>query len=195
MRALTDPLTGLPNRRGFERGMAGLRTPDRDAALIAIDLDHFKRVNDTFGHGAGDYVLQKVAMVLRGNLRNRDLLSRLGGEELAVLLPETDIELARMISERLRRAIENVEILWDGKSINITSSFGVAVAPGTMPMAELFALADAALYDAKSGGRNRVVFAGEAMKLPESSMLAAIPKKVGQPLADRRRSSNEPHAA
>ncbi|MBS3850087.1 diguanylate cyclase [Devosia sp. BSSL-BM10] len=196
LRALTDPLTALPNRRGFERGMSGLRTSDKEAALIAIDLDHFKRVNDTYGHAAGDYVLQKVALVLRGSLRNRDLLSRLGGEELAVLLPETDLELAQLISERLRRAIENVEILWEGTSISITASFGVAVAQGTLPMDEMFQQADEALYAAKRGGRNRVVFAtGDALVLPEAAMVGSAPQKPAKPFVERRRSNDEPHAA
>jgi len=194
-RALTDPLTALPNRRGFERGMVGLRTTDTKAALIAIDLDHFKTVNDTYGHAAGDYVLQKVSMVLRSNLRNRDLLARLGGEELAVLLPETDTDLARLISERLRRAIENVEILWDGTSIHVTSSFGVAVAPGSTPMDALFQQADAALYSAKRSGRNRVVFAGEMLVLRETAVVTAVPKLVPKPFVDRRRSKDKPHAA
>lgn len=192
-RALTDPLTALPNRRGFERGMAGLRTPDAQAALMAIDLDHFKAVNDTFGHAAGDYVLQRVSMVLRASLRNCDLLSRLGGEELAVLLPETDAALARLIGERLRRAIDELEIVWEGKKIPITASFGVAVAPGTVPMTELFERADVALYSAKRGGRNRVVFSGDMLVLDaaEPTVVPAKPK----PFVERRRATDKPHAA
>lgn len=194
MRALTDPLTGLPNRRGFERGMAGLRTPQTTSALIAIDLDYFKSVNDTYGHAAGDYVLQKVSMVLRSNLRNRDLLSRLGGEELAVLLPETDTALAQLVSERLRRAVETVDILWNGKAINITASFGVAVAPGTLATAEMFAQADAALYSAKRNGRNRVIFSGQMLDLLETIEATAVAPRP-QTLVDRRRSGDTPHAA
>ncbi|MGV8853697.1 MAG: GGDEF domain-containing protein [Devosia sp.] len=190
MRALTDPLTALPNRRGFERGMEGLRTPDTEAALLAIDLDHFKRINDTYGHAAGDFVLQKVSMVLRSSLRNRDLLSRLGGEELAVLLPQTDAALARLIGERLRRAIDEMEILWDGQVIHITASFGVAIGLGTLPMVELFEKADAALYAAKHGGRNLVVFSDEVLLLPESAVTSepAQPK----PFVDRRKSRDLP---
>jgi diguanylate cyclase len=164
-RALTDPLTALPNRRAFERGVAGLRPPEAEAALLILDLDHFKVVNDTHGHAAGDYVLQQVSMILRANMRNRDLLSRLGGEELAVLLPDTGLALARQIADRLRQAIETLEIHWEGQVIRITASFGVAVAPGTLPAADLFVQADAALYAAKRSGRNRVAFAGDVLLL------------------------------
>jgi diguanylate cyclase len=162
-RALTDPLTALPNRRAFERGIAGLRPHDRSAALLLIDLDHFKAVNDTHGHAAGDYVLQQVSMILRANMGNRDLLSRLGGEELAVLLPDSDFASAQVMAERLRGAIETLAIHWEGRIIAITASFGVAVAPGTTPSKALFVQADAALYAAKRDGRNRVVFSGETL--------------------------------
>ena len=165
-RALTDPLTALPNRRAFERGIAGLRPDDRSAALLLIDLDHFKVVNDTHGHAAGDYVLQQVSMILRAGIRNRDLLSRLGGEELAVLLPDTEAHDAQIIAERLRRSIETLEIHWEGRTIAITASFGVAVALGTTPSNELFVQADAALYAAKRGGRNRVVLSGDMLLRP-----------------------------
>ena len=161
--ALTDPLTALPNRRAFERGIAGLRPDDLEAALLIIDLDHFKVVNDTYGHAAGDYVLQQVSMILRANMRNRDLLSRLGGEELAVLLPDTGAIKAQQIAERLRLAIETLEIHWEGQTIAITASFGVAVALGTLPSTDMFVQADAALYAAKRSGRNRVVFSGEVL--------------------------------
>ena len=165
-RALTDPLTALPNRRAFERGIAGLRPDDREAALLLIDLDHFKVVNDTHGHAAGDYVLQQVSMILRAHMRNRDLLSRLGGEELAVLLPDTDSAKALQIAERLRAAIETLDIHWEGQTIVITASFGVTVAMGTTPSKTLFVQADAALYGAKRAGRNRVVLSGEMLLRP-----------------------------
>ena len=165
-RALTDPLTALPNRRAFERGIAGLRLDHKESALLIIDLDHFKVVNDTYGHAAGDYVLQQVSMILRANMRNRDLLSRLGGEELAVLLPDTGAVMAQQIAERLRASMEALDILWEGETISITASFGVSVALGSTPSRDLFAQADAALYAAKRNGRNRVVFSGEALLRP-----------------------------
>ena len=105
-------------------------------------------------------------MILRANMRNRDLLSRLGGEELAVLLPDTGAIKAGQIAERLRLAIETLEIHWEGQTISITASFGVAVAWGTTPSTDMFVHADAALYAAKRGGRNRVVFSGDVLLGP-----------------------------
>lgn len=177
-RALTDPLTTLPNRRAFERGIDGLRLHKDQAALMIIDLDHFKLVNDTHGHAAGDYVLQQVSLILRANMRNGDLLSRLGGEELAVLLPDTNMADARLIAERLRKAIETLDIIWDGQTISITASFGVVVGLGTIASSEMFARADAALYAAKNTGRNRVVFSGEM--LSSSDATAVMPLAPGR---------------
>lgn len=194
IRALTDPLTGLPNRRGFERGTEGLRTPESPSTLIAIDLDHFKAINDTYGHAAGDFVLQRVSMVLRSSLRTRDLLSRLGGEELAVLLPETDAALALVIGERLRRAVDEVDVLWEGQVIHVTASFGVATALGTVPMSELFERSDAALYAAKRGGRNCVVFAEDTLVLPANTVAPAAAEKP-KPFVERRRAKDAPRAA
>jgi diguanylate cyclase len=165
-RALTDPLTALPNRRAFERGMAGLRPHDMSAGLLIADLDHFKVVNDTFGHAAGDYVLQQVALTMRAMIRDHDLLARLGGEELAVLLPDTEARRALEVAERLRAAIEAMDIRWEEQSIRITASFGLSVAPGTLPAEDMFVQADAALYAAKSAGRNRVVLSGEMLLRP-----------------------------
>lgn len=178
-RALTDPLTALPNRRAFERGIAGLRLEHKESSLLIIDLDHFKTVNDTHGHAAGDYVLQQVSMILRANMRNRDLLSRLGGEELAVLLPDTGAVTAQQIAERLRASIEALDIIWEGQTIGITASFGVSVALGSTPSRDLFVQADAALYAAKRNGRNRVVFSGEALLRPATG--AGSAKLASQP--------------
>lgn len=179
-RALTDPLTGLPNRRAFERGMQGLRKPDAEAALLIADLDHFKVVNDTHGHAAGDHVLQEISEALRHNVRGRDLLSRLGGEELAVLLPDTGYVRARQIANRLRRSIEALDIEWEGHIIKITISIGVAVASGNLSSDGLFEQADSALYAAKRGGRNRVVFSGASLMQPkdEAAALAAVVARV-----------------
>ncbi|KKC32714.1 GGDEF domain-containing protein [Devosia psychrophila] len=169
-RALTDTLTTLPNRRAFERGIAGLRLENKESALLILDLDHFKLVNDTHGHAAGDYVLQQVSMILRANMRNSDLLSRLGGEELAVLLPDTGTVKAQEIAERLRSAIESLDIQWESHTIKITASFGVSVAPGATPSNELFMQADAALYAAKRNGRNRVMLSGVTLLSPTMSL-------------------------
>ena len=179
--ALTDPLTTLPNRRAFERGMAGLRPEGMTAGLLIADLDHFKVVNDTFGHAAGDHVLRQVALTLRAQTRDRDLLARLGGEELAVLLPDTDARRALDVAERLRKAIEDMAIAWEGHTIRITASFGLSVAPGALPAESMFEQADAALYEAKSGGRNRVVLSGEMLVLPASATLPAASARPAAP--------------
>jgi diguanylate cyclase len=180
--ALTDSLTGLPNRRAFERGIEGLRLESSEAALLILDLDHFKVVNDTHGHAAGDLVLQQVAAILRAHTRNRDLLSRLGGEELAVLLPDTDSVRAWQVAERLRLAIETLDIQWEGRKVAITASVGLALALGSTPSSELFEQADAALYAAKHNGRNRVVMSG-AMLLDESAAADADDLPVVPPRA------------
>jgi diguanylate cyclase len=164
--ALTDPLTGLPNRRAFERGMEAMRGSAAETALLIIDLDHFKVVNDTHGHAAGDHVLQQVSRVLRDHTRQYDLLSRLGGEELAVLLPDTDATRAWQVAERLRQAIAGLDMQWQGRALSITASIGVAIASGSTPGSALFVQADAALYAAKRSGRNCVVFSGEMLMRP-----------------------------
>jgi diguanylate cyclase (GGDEF)-like protein len=127
--------------------------------LIMLDLDHFKRVNDTYGHAAGDKVLVHLAQILRGNaLRQSDLAGRLGGEEFAVLLPRTDADEAAAIAERLRVALEQSRIdSGEGHVITITLSAGLAPLEG--PSGHSLAQADAALYQAKNSGRNRIVTA------------------------------------
>lgn len=177
--ALTDPLTALPNRRAFERGMSGLRLQDSQAALLILDLDHFKAVNDTYGHAAGDHVLQRVSMVLQDHKSDRDLLSRLGGEEMAVLLTDTDAATAGQVAERIRHAIETMDIIWQGHPIPITVSIGIALAPGTVPNKDMLERADAALYAAKHSGRNCVVFAGVGMlDAATEPMKATLPGKA-----------------
>ena len=161
--ASTDELTGVANRRWFT-AMAG-RELDRarrfshGLALLMIDIDHFKRVNDTYGHGAGDEVLRRFARTLEGNLRSIDLLGRMGGEEFAVMLPETAAEPALHTAERLRTAISALDVtLEDGKVLKVTASVGVAVDTGSSETLDrLMARADGALYAAKEQGRDRVV--------------------------------------
>ncbi|KKB85245.1 hypothetical protein VW29_06735 [Devosia limi DSM 17137] len=180
-RALTDPLTALPNRRAFERGMALLRLTRNEAALLIIDLDHFKDINDTHGHAAGDYVLQRVALALRTHVRQRDLVARLGGEEMAVLLPDTNLARARQIAGRLRRAVENLQIEWDGPVIGVTASIGVAVNRGDVPAVQMFARADGALYAAKRDGRNRVSVAEEMRDVTPIGPLPVSARPRGAP--------------
>lgn len=164
--AVTDPLTELPNKRAFEHALArDLARADRDGTalcLMVIDLDFFKRVNDTHGHAAGDEVLRSVSAVLQSTLRAGDLPARLGGEEFGVILPSTEVDGGRIVAERTRAAIEARAVTSAGRALRVTASIGVATmrGPGCRAASkELFARADAALYEAKRNGRNRVVVA------------------------------------
>lgn len=159
-----DPLTGLRNRRAFDRELAAERTRyeryHRPLAVLLIDLDHFKQINDTHGHEAGDAVLQLVAEILEQEVRDNDIPARLGGEEFVVLLPETGLERAIEAGERLRTAIERLTVRWRGATIPVRASIGAASTPECTPDPRaLVRTADEALYAAKSQGRNRVVAA------------------------------------
>ena len=159
--ARIDPLTELANRRGFDERFAQVvQETDRyggTAALILVDLDFFKRVNDTHGHEAGDQVLVAVAGVLAEGRRTVDLAARLGGEELAVLLPQTDAAGARELAERLRRRIEELRIRSGVHEIRVTACFGISEYLTRAGDAEIVVdRADKALYAAKHSGRNRV---------------------------------------
>lgn len=160
-RASTDALTGLPNRATFESRLATAAAYfDRYArpfSIAIMDVDFFKKFNDTWGHEAGDRVLQHVAEVLRTTVRDSDLPARLGGEEFVVLMPETGVRAAAEAAERLRRALEARAVIWNGRPLSVTASFGVAGCPECVATpAEVLAAADAALYRAKGTGRNRV---------------------------------------
>ncbi|MFQ5551741.1 MAG: GGDEF domain-containing protein, partial [Gemmatimonadales bacterium] len=154
-RAMTDELTGLPNRRGLERVTSA--SPQLPCSILAVDLDHFKRVNDTFGHAAGDDALKHFSRILTHTLRDGDLAARIGGEEFAVWLPRTDRSSALEVAERLRYTAEERTWKWAGSEISITCSIGVASCPESVSqVANLGTTADAALYRAKELGRNRV---------------------------------------
>ena len=167
--ALLDALTGLANRRGFERAVAALVREAGDlghTALVMADIDHFKTVNDTYGHVLGDKVIQAVAQVFRSCVQVREVAARLGGEEFGLLLPETSIERAAAVAEQIRTAVAQGCIhLSDGaESIGeVTLSLGVAIARkdalGCESLECLVARADAAMYAAKRAGRNRVSLA------------------------------------
>ena len=160
-RARTDALTGLANRRAFDDQLSHmLAHADRfghPVALIMADVDHFKSVNDSWGHEAGDVVLKSIAGTLNEGVRAVDVVCRYGGEEFAILLPQTTLLGAVELADRLRRAVEEAPIKHSAAEISVTISCGVACYPeGVLTKEALFAAADRALYDAKSAGRNCV---------------------------------------
>ena len=178
IRAATDGLTGLPNKRAvtdaLKRTFAQAATTKAPLALILLDLDHFKQVNDQRGHAVGDQVLANVGATLRGVLRARDFAGRNGGEEFALLLPDTEIDAALEIAERVRGAI--AEISLPGTDVSVTASIGVAGFPGqASTLDRLERLADAALYLAKRQGRNRVELAEPP---PADPVSGAVPASV-----------------
>lgn len=159
--AITDGLTGVANRRAFEDTIAAevrraLRY-SRPLALVMFDLDHFKRINDTCGHMAGDNVLATTAALVRQAARAEDFVARYGGEEFAILLPETDLAAGAKIAEKLRVAVMNYLFLHEDQKLPVTISLGVAELRAPLQSApELVRVADAKLYEAKRLGRNRV---------------------------------------
>ncbi len=161
--ARTDALTGMPNRRCFfeqaERNLSLSRRYHHPLSVLTLDVDHFKRINDRHGHAIGDMALQAIAEALPVALRETDVAGRIGGEEFAVLLPETGEQQAQEIAERLRQSIANIGISTGGEAVPLTASFGLAVLEEEEHFSELLARADQALYQAKEQGRNQVVCA------------------------------------
>ena len=157
-RAVRDPLTGLANRREFDhRSAASAGKPPTLVTLVFVDIDYFKRLNDTLGHQAGDSALRHVADILRRAVRDNDLVARIGGEEFAVWMPHTPIEVGLEVAGRIRATVESTAWRWSGEAYPLTLSCGVASYPDTVRnVANLRGAADAALYAAKQGGRNRV---------------------------------------
>jgi diguanylate cyclase (GGDEF)-like protein len=158
--AVTDELTGLANRRRFlaqmDAEVARSRRSGAPLAVVLADLDNFKQVNDKYGHEAGDSTLRAFADILRGAVRDVDLPVRLGGEEFAVLLPDTDLVGGANLAERLRVTLERHEIDSGAAQIQVTASFGVSCYPLAVSADDLLVDADRRLYDAKRHGKNRV---------------------------------------
>jgi diguanylate cyclase (GGDEF)-like protein len=176
--ARSDPLTGLLNRRGFlpllEEQFELARRSGRELSLLAVDLDHFKELNDRLGHAAGDRALVAVAQALQSTPRRSDVVCRMGGDEFSMLLPDTGLEGAQLAAHRLRRAVHNL-------GVGLAASVGIAVFPRHAAQPEaLLTAADRALYDAKRSGRDRahVATSPEARAV---GALAAAPGSLASP--------------
>jgi diguanylate cyclase (GGDEF)-like protein len=164
--ATTDSLTGSMTRRALfeaaERDLALARRKNFDLSCAILDIDHFKSINDTLGHAAGDLVLKEIVNVCRHNLRTSDYIGRIGGEEFAIILQDTGETAAFDIAGRMRSEIEKLAIGFDGKTVPVTASFGVAgLTPAIGSFDDLLREADTALYVAKANGRNQTVGSAE----------------------------------
>ncbi len=162
--ALTDALTNLPNRRAIEdwaiRQLSAAARYGFEFWIVMVDLDHFKSINDTYGHKAGDVVLKRVAEILKSHSRKSDICGRVGGEEFLLSLSHTTRENAKLVIERIRTDVEATKFSIDGKCLTVTASFGVACFNGdnARDLNQIISYADAALYTAKRLGRNRMEF-------------------------------------
>jgi two-component system, cell cycle response regulator len=179
--AFTDHLTGLANRRRFERQLEREITRTlrytRPFCLLLLDIDHFKQVNDSYGHEAGDEAIRRIAKILQAGTRGIDTAARMGGEEFALLLTETELSGGLEVAERLRIAIKSEEISVVG---HVTASFGVAEFPLCAPTGrELLAIADDAMYEAKRHGRDRVACALSNQASANSSQAVNVLEKQG----------------
>ena len=159
--ANTDSLTGLSNRQSFlhraEKEFSRARRYARPIAAVMIDVDHFKRINDQYGHAVGDIVLRQVSAICQSSLRGSDLLGRIGGEEFVLLLPDTPLSNAIFVAERMREQLEATPIEVDNLVIRITASFGVAsLIDADINFNSILERADVAMYHAKHDGRNKV---------------------------------------
>ena len=167
--ALYDTLTGLYNRRYFEErlGVEAQKSfySGTPLSLVMVDIDHFKKINDTFGHTEGDQVLCKISSLLKTSVRKKDTVARYGGEEFILILPEAGLEESFVIAERIRRQVENTSFEVGQAQVNLTLSMGISNFPSHRAKSkeDLVKMADQALYDAKRGGRNKVcIFSGKS---------------------------------
>lgn len=181
--ALEDFLTKLPNRRAFDRRFAEANaTFDRSGqtySLALIDLDHFKKINDTYGHDAGDSVLSVTGRVLSDTCRTSDFVARFGGEEFVILMPDSDLEGAKVLCERIRTRLETTVVRHEDKSIRITCSIGLAHASSECVGQRILRAADELLYMAKGNGRNQVC---DVSAFPTQTPEEA-PAELGEPVA------------
>jgi two-component system, sensor histidine kinase LadS len=167
--SLVDPLTNLYNRRAFannaDDAWSSMVRHQRVLCVIMLDIDHFKNINDEYGHDCGDAVLSAVGKVLLASTRQEDTAARWGGEEFILLLPETELTQARIFAERLREEIDALVVNHSAASVDITASFGVASSQdGAESIESVIQLADSALYEAKTTGKNRVIVYSEGQK-------------------------------
>jgi diguanylate cyclase (GGDEF)-like protein len=174
--AVTDELTGLANRRRFLAQLDAEVTRSRrngsPLGIILADLDDFKRVNDTYGHEVGDEALRNFAAILQGTVRDVDLPVRLGGEEFAVLVPDTDLEGAALLAERIRHELEASRPEHpDGEPFRLTASFGVSCFPSAATAEDLLSDADRRLYEAKHRGKNVVIASSDRGMSPRAENL------------------------
>lgn len=159
----TDPLTGLYNRRHFEdnleREFLRAKRYGNNLSFAIIDVDYFKKINDTYGHSCGDYVLKEIASIIAATFRKTDLIFRYGGEEFTVIITETAVQNALIPLERLRQSIEKHNFIYDGKTLDqITVSIGLTeISEECSTVHKLFENADKALYKAKENGRNQIM--------------------------------------
>jgi diguanylate cyclase (GGDEF)-like protein len=171
--AAIDPLTGCYNRREFinqlKRNIAGAIRHKTNLSLFMFDLDHFKNINDTYGHPAGDKVLKEIASIVQKNMRTDDIFARYGGEEFIAILPETDKIKAMELADRLRNKIEKKIITYKANTIKITASFGVAQMEKYADMEKIIQDADTMLYKAKLNGRN-IVMPGLIKVIPNKTL-------------------------
>ena len=174
--ATYDTLTGLYNRRYFEERL-GVEAEKSfysgvPLSLVMVDIDHFKKVNDTFGHTEGDQILCKISSLLKNSVRRKDTVARYGGEEFILILPEAGLEQSFVIAERIRQLVEKTLFEVGRAQVNLTLSMGISNFPShrVKSKEELIKMADQALYDAKRGGRNRVcIFAEKSSQWPVST--------------------------
>lgn len=160
--ALTDSLTQLANRRAFvdavETELARCQRNGLSATMLVIDLDYFKKINDTYGHLAGDQVLIHTAQILRSTIRQYDIVGRLGGEEFAVFMSDASVQTTREVAERIRQTIQATPTMVDNVPVAVTTSIGISIHTSPSTFESLFNDADEALYQGKSMGRNQTVF-------------------------------------